>query len=297
MAIEHRAYLRHPSALRATEHSRVELPLCDAIVDIGINLESECYKSQSTFDGAELNVERIILRFRSWLALTPLKPSTRRIYVSRLKQLTRFIEGSEYMPSVEEDNLENLAKTYISFIKEEYLLKPHSINNFVALFRLMAKVAGIKDFNLETHAFNVAERTTISKAEEEQLIAAAKSGNSSRDLLLVFLFLKTSVRPGEVVKIRVSDLAWEASGLEILIQGRYGQRIERLSEAVREALQAWLLERSRAKFGVNSEYLFYGATGGKITGSAIDAALRKIGWRAGLNVCARMLKNTYTTMP
>lgn len=238
----------------------------------------------------EATVETIILKFNEWLANTPLKPSTRRVYISRLRQFNRFIELQEEGASA--DFMET-AKVFIRFSKTESMLKQNSVNNFLTMFRLMAKIGQLSPSAFEKQIYADAEKTVLSPAEQEAFLTAASRGRSSRNRLLALIFLRTNIRLGESINIKVSDLRREEDTMKICVDGRTGMRIEILDKQVCETIEKWLHERSLSKLGADSEYLFYGADGGPIYTTAMDAALRRTGWQAGLNVSARVLRNTY----
>ncbi|MBY0359508.1 MAG: tyrosine-type recombinase/integrase [Candidatus Obscuribacterales bacterium] len=242
-------------------------------------------------DLAAKKVGKILIQFQDWMRTTQLKPSTRRVYISRLRQLVAFIEANP----TESDDFASVANAYLAFAKQENTLKANTVNNMITMFRLIAKVIDDRAVHFEREASEEQSRSGLTAEEQALYLAAAARGHSSRDLLLALIFLKTNIRLGEAMNIKISDLIWELDGVKVRIDGRSGKRIEILDVTICRAMRNWLSERSELKSAANSEYLFPGQTiGGKITGSSMDTALRKIGWRAGLSVSARLLRNTCT---
>lgn len=226
-----------------------------------------------------------------WLQSAAVRPSTRRVYASRLRQLAQFMHASGYAEDSHMD-LNVLARDFVSVLQSEYMLKPRSINNFLALFRLIARVTGQSFNELNEIPVPGACAKTLTPEEQERFLQSAFK-RCRRDRLLAYIFLKTNIRIGECVNIRVSDLKFESDHLKVLIRGRAGERSERLPDELNNLVHDWLMERERSFVGSQSEYLFFGPTGQRITTTSVDMVLRKIGYDARLEVCARVLRQTY----
>ncbi|MBX9691813.1 MAG: site-specific integrase, partial [Cyanobacteria bacterium] len=225
----------------------------------------------------EGTIGHALAEFQRWLATTDLKPSTKRVYSSRLRQLYRFIDGKNTLLNEESAELPKLANAFLDFVCAEQSMKPNSLNNFITMFRLMADIAGIDNFYLSRKMSDDTRRVLLSDVQQELYINAASMNRSGRDHFLVLLLLKTNIRLGEAINLKVSDLVWEQGEIGVCIPLRKGRRVEVLSPEVSVALRRWLRERSFSHVGANSEYIFHGARGEKITSSAVDAALRKVG--------------------
>lgn len=260
-------------------------------------LEIESASIVSIVDDALINesIAIILLKFETWLAVSPLKLSTKRVYASRLRQFVRYVkmQGSPTTNYAEDGEFNKLAEEFIAYAAMKYELKPLSVNNFITMFRLIARIAELPDIKLQKRPHYSQEKSVLNQNEQEFYLNAVKFYPSSRDRLLVMLFLKTGIRLGEMVNLRISDLIWENGLQKIRIDGKLWRRTEALDKIVSQVLQDWLTERSKSAVGAKSSFLFPGASGGKITTTAVDMVLRKIGYRVGLNVSARLLRNTY----
>lgn len=234
--------------------------------------------------------------FEQRLADAGVKASTRRVYVSRVRQILAFVRD-EYPVQDKPRDLKDLLLAFLANARSKGLMKPGTINNFISTFRLFSMTSGYRldDIPAEklTRIASLNARTYLSPADQDELIKQARSGKSARNTALVLLFLRSRIKIGECARLLVSDLVWGDATLKIRISSDTREQYEPVSAELASALQTWLLERDRLPSAVDSPYLFPGLYGNKITTSAIDAALRKLGWQVNLNVCSRVLRNTF----
>lgn len=238
------------------------------------------------------SVDGVVARFEEWLIDSSFRPSTKRAYTSRFRQFERFIEieksKQQHLP-----DFSDMAKAFLQTASTESALKQGSINCFISLFETMAKISGLENVGLQRQVVESSEKMVMNRAQQKLYLIAASKSQSCRDKLLVLVFLRTNIRLGEATNIKLLDLIEEEGQLKIRIAGRTGQREEIMDSKVRQGIQEWLDERAKSDVFMESQYLFPGAGGYRITTSAMDAVLRKIGWKARLNVSARLLRNTY----
>jgi integrase/recombinase XerD len=99
-----------------------------------------------------------------------------------------------------------------------------------------------------------------------------------RDLAMILLLLRTGMRIGELLNVKVSDIILpERKILIYLGEKNYQGRVVHFTEDAERALRKWLKERN-----VNREYLFYGYANKKLGYHAARKALRKYLTQAGL---------------
>lgn len=236
--------------------------------------------------------------FVQWLTTAEMKDSCRRIYLGRVQQVKTFYEkhyaGTGKANAV---GLSELLSAYIANAKQDGTLTPVTINNVVSTFRMLGRAYGVCIDGLCSEPldpkWNNNERTCLSQKDQDNLIAAARAGRTSRDVALVLLFLCTGIKIGECTHLKTSDLVWSDGAVKVRIIRKNREVCEAVPNALRNALQSWILERQKHRSGQLSDHLFPGQSGGQITTAAVDIALRKVGWRAALKVNAGVLRNTY----
>ncbi len=233
-------------------------------------------------------IEDILHEFETWMLHATLKDSTRQVYKSRLNQYKLFIKSCNISlrSPVSSKQFAMLAESFIATGRNDYNLKSHSLNNFVAMFKMMSNITGHPVSYIEREIVSPS-RKILSREEQERFLLLARQSNS-RNYLIALLFTQTGIRLGECQKIKVNDLVWEKD----IVQIHIANRMHILPDMVAEALQQWLRERAEWR-GSQCDYLFFGATGNPLSTTAIDLILRKIGWKSGLVVCCRLLRNTY----
>ena len=112
----------------------------------------------------------------------------------------------------------------------------------------------------------------------EDLEALLGQINNVRDQAMILLLLRTGMRIGELLNVKVSDIILtERKILIYLGEKNYQGRVVHFTEDAERALRKWLRERN-----ANREYLFYGYANKKISYAAARKALRKYLTKAGL---------------
>jgi site-specific recombinase XerD len=115
-----------------------------------------------------------------------------------------------------------------------------------------------------------------------------------RDLAMILLLLRTGMRIGELLNVKVSDIILpERKILIYLGEKNYQGRVVHFTEDAERALRKWLKERN-----VNREYLFYGYANKKLGYHAARKALRKYLTQAGLvykGYSLHSLRHTFAT--
>lgn len=238
---------------------------------------------------------QVLAHFEQWICRASLKCSTQKIYLCRLRRFTRYvtqqiqIEGREF--SAHEMSV--LVSEFLAKAKVNRSATASTINNFVTLFRILSKVEGLTILDLEREMQEGKKRLSFTDEQQSQYLQAISGNRSVRDRLLALIFLRTRIRLGECTNIKLTDLIRQNNQLQIRVHGRSGPRFEPVCADLEEAINYWLLELEGVRFVCKSEYLFCGPFGDKLSKSAVEQALRKSGWKVGLNVCARILRNTY----
>lgn len=118
--------------------------------------------------------------------------------------------------------------------------------------------------------------------------------NNARDLAMILLLLRTGMRIGELLNLKVTDIILlERKILIYLGEKNYQGRVVYFTEDAERALRKWLKARN-----VEKEHLFYGYTNEKLCYAAARKVLRKHLTRAELlhkGYSLHSLRHTFAT--
>lgn len=99
-----------------------------------------------------------------------------------------------------------------------------------------------------------------------------------RDRAMVLVLLRTGMRIGELLNVKVGDIILPQRKILIYLgEKNYQGRVVYFTEDAETILRKWLRERN-----VNNEHLFYGYSGGKLSYAGARKVLRKYLIKAGL---------------
>lgn len=142
----------------------------------------------------------------------------------------------------------------------------------------------------------------LDRKEQHRLIRAAQQARqvasterqqrlADRDAAIVALMLHAGLRVSEVCMLNTADVILsERKGAVTVRQGKGGKRREvPLNNEARQALARW---KERLD-GEENKPLFPGAKGGRLTTRAVQAALDRLGVRAGLKLTPHELRHTF----
>ncbi len=231
-----------------------------------------------------------LLNFQSTIENTKtFASSTRRIHVSRIRQLILFLEEQKREPPLEE--FPEVVGEFITFATEILELKSTSISNLYKTFRLFANSANVPITPAGIKSSKV-KRRTLSLEEEERFVESARSSKSVRNTVLSLLFLHTDVRLHECVHLQMSDLFLDENPESIRVNRCGRDQFIPLTNELVDALQQWFVERRVIPASADLPFVFLSQSGNNLTTSAIDSSLRKIGWRSQIDISVRVLVNT-----
>ena len=238
------------------------------------------------------SLEELVALLRSNLEQQRLLRSSARAYRSRFNQFATFIESrKETLKAVGPHDLLTLCtSSYLEKLRDQDA-NTHTINNFLALFRLLSRSVGAEVrglYNLPTKKGG----SSLSQEELLRFLQTACNEKSRKSEVLARIFLTTDIRLGECARLKTSDLIWTDGSLFLRVAGRNENREVPVSPRLAGIIQSWLRERSITGQS-DSEFLFPGNRGEKMSTSDIDRIIREIGGRCGLVVCTRLLKSTF----
>ncbi len=138
----------------------------------------------------------------------------------------------------------------------------------------------------------------LTKNEQKKLIRAAECARRAKDRAVVTLFLHTGIRISECADLNLDDVYAQGRKNRIIIRNGKGGRYREVplnSEAC-DAIQAWLQDRAKKFEGRETDCaLFINQQGRRMSTSALDLIVRKIGQDAGVELSAHVLRHTLLT--
>lgn len=136
------------------------------------------------------------------------------------------------------------------------------------------------------------ERRVLSDGEIRRLMEVCRE--RPRDRAMIALMLHGGFGLSHICRLNISDLTLNVKGqLALPLCDERDGKMVALSGDVISDLLLWVLAVRPRFVSTDETALFVSVTGGRITAGGVDYRLRHLGFRVGLQVSARVLKNTY----
>lgn len=233
--------------------------------------------------------------YEKFLSQENLSEQTRRAYVSRIKGFRSFLET---YPGCQQTDMQRALREIAQSFHDHLVkdgAKPSSVNaSITAVYHFYSYLGHkvppvLRDWVLKT------DPRVLSTEEQDRLILSIAAQSSVRDRALVTLLLFTGIRIGECRELTVGNVEISAHTGRIVVSSRKRSRSIPLNTVTRQAMLAWLIERTRRFDASDERPLFPNKSGEFMTRAAIDEVVRKVGRFAHLNICAQVLRNTCLT--
>jgi site-specific recombinase XerC len=227
--------------------------------------------------------------FEHWLAVQELGRRTRRLYSVKVR---RFLDYTDNQYNV---NLMSTTARQLDQILEQYScalihegVSNATVNSHLTaiscFFRyLLIAAPKIKRFKAETR-----ESKWLTDGQHARYLDAISQCSQARDRVISRLILRHGLRLRDCARLHISDV----TANEIVMDFTTPPRCIFLDESTAEDMQAWLANRKTIA-DPSETALFLTKKGNPPCTATIDFALRRIGISCGLDVCARVLRNTY----
>lgn len=239
-----------------------------------------------------------VIDYRRYLAETQMSSHSQRAYASRVGGFLKYVEERQHSSGsclVDPTSYREAADRYVCFLRDELGNKAASVNSTITAMRHFAVFlrlnAELPDFHRP--AQEELPRTRRLKDDEIRRLLQSASSFSFKDFALVQVLLTTGLRIGECRDLNFGDLIIAFDRAEIIVRKLNGERDRRidLPPATAEALTRWLQEREGIEH--RSPALFVNRYGDRFTTTGLDAIVRKVGHRAGLDICSFVLRTTF----
>lgn len=240
-------------------------------------------------------------KYQAWLEEQPLSIHSKRAYRSRLNHFLGFLgaSGEDYRdPFKDETERDYILKDYKKFLKQRHKASPNSVNAALAACDHFYQFLGLPKTKVKREDLPAEAPRALTKEEQKKLIRAAERARRAKDRAVVTVFLYTGIRISECAELNLDDVYAQGRKNRIIVRhgkgGRY-REIPLKAEAC-EAIQAWLKERAKKFEGKETDSaLFINQQGRRMSTSALDLIVRKVGQDAGIELSAHVLRHTLLT--
>ncbi|MBY0552878.1 MAG: tyrosine-type recombinase/integrase [Candidatus Obscuribacterales bacterium] len=226
-----------------------------------------------------------LLLYASYLRASGQTELTVRAYLSRVKLFLQFSQHCSIHRSLEET-----VELFIEYLQDELGYRPASIRNNITAVKNFLKYAGHANLNI-TVANAQSKTPMLDNHQEKLIVEAIQRTKSIKFKTLTMLILSTGIRVGELRSLRCSCVKFGVENSFLEIDGKQGVRVMPLCAETTLLLLEWMSVNDR-KEGDDS-LLFPNRRGEMMSYIAIDGIVKAVGRQARLNVCARMLRNTF----
>jgi integrase/recombinase XerC len=240
-------------------------------------------------------------KYEAWLARQPLSHHTKRAYRSRLNHFLGFLGSadSDYR-NVFTDPAERdyILKDYKRYLKQKQKASPNSVNAALAAADSFYKFLGLPGTKVKREGLPVEAPRALTRDEQNKLLRAAECARRAKDRAVVTLLLYTGLRISECAALDLDDVYAQGRKNRVIVRDGKGGRYRQIPLRVEgcDAVLAWLQERARKFAGKETDpALFVNQVGGRMSTSALDLIVRKVGEDAGLQISAHILRHSLLT--
>jgi site-specific recombinase XerD len=243
----------------------------------------------------------LLYRYTQALMQSGLGVQTRRAYQSRVRGFLSFvldISGNDLHILAEAKHFEVLTNQYIEHLQSNRNNKSATVNITISALKHFGVFLGLQENagRLTRIAAEPRRQPRTITADQVQKLLQASERFSTKETTIITLILTTGIRIGELRALNVEDVVLESLNGQITLRANSGQisRTVPLATNTRIALRRWLDTRSSLAVQ-GEEALFTNRFGRRFTTTGLDAIVRKVGHRAGLDICALVLRNSFLT--
>ncbi len=226
--------------------------------------------------------------YPKYLTNKKLPPALQETHAAFAGSLVRFCNENGVV-SVEEDSLQTLIALFLKTLHKE-AGAADSIAFCDSSLRIFQQYVSSQ---LALTSVRRSANRALSDSDISRLVQAISIMGDARDRCVIELVLYHRLKPLEVSALNLDDLAiTQNSPVELTIRSRARSTKVRLTQSTSNALVLWLRIRRSYDPSFNSEALFLNKHGARLSTMAVDNIVRKIGIKARLNICSRVLHNS-----
>ncbi|OPZ83835.1 MAG: Tyrosine recombinase XerC [bacterium ADurb.Bin425] len=240
-------------------------------------------------------------RYQAWLEKQPLSEHSNRAYRSRLNHFLGYLGSSDEDPRnpfKDETESDYILKDYKKFLKKKHKASPNTVNAALAAADHFYQFLGLPKTKVKREDLPAEAPRALTKNEQKKLIRAAECARRAKDRAVVTLLLYTGIRISECAALNLDDVYAQGRRNRIVVHNGKGGRYREipLNGEACEAIQAWLQERAKRFDSKETDpALFINQQGRRMSTSALDLIVRKVGQDAGIELSAHILRHTLLT--
>ncbi len=238
--------------------------------------------------------------FEMYLRQSGLTQDTINAYVRDVEKFLIWLSrhtGQEFPAT---DFEENDVEAYKRYLLETIERSPSSINRNLQSLRkygrFMLATEGInpvQGIDL-LDGTNPAPPITLTKTEIDRLVSIARTRSAKtavRDFTILQILLQTGIRVSELVNLHLSDVELHRDESILIIRKKGKQRSRKipLHAELRKLLNTYMQQPRPS----DASYFFIGRGGKPLATRSVQQILSHLGTIAGLDVSAKVLRNTY----
>lgn len=242
----------------------------------------------------------ILASYQVWLDRQPLSNNSRRTYRTQVRQFCSFLEtnAENYENALNDPHARNYAvRDYKTFLKTERKLRPTTVNLALAAIDHFYSFLHMGQVEVRREDLPQQSPRALEADDQKRFLRAVERSSLVRDKAVALLLFYTGIRVGECSALDLDDVAVSSRKGKVIVRSGKGDAYREipLNSEVRDALQAWFIERKERFPQLQEPALFLDRQGTRLTPRSIDLLLRKLGEDAGIHVSAHILRHTCLT--
>lgn len=245
-------------------------------------------------------LEQTLMAYDAWLDRQPLAAKTRLAYRLQVRQYGAYLAQ---LPPTADDPLRTpfardyAVRDYKTYLKTERQAKPTSVNLALAAIDHFHLFLGNDRLQVSRERLPAQAPRALKPEEQKAVLRAIERTPSARNRAIALLHFYTALRLGECAALNLDDMRVSARRGVVIIRSGKGDvyREVPLNAEVREALKAWLKERTKRFSQTSDPACFLNPKGKRLSARAIDLIIRRIGIDAHLQLSAHVLRHTCLT--
>jgi site-specific recombinase XerD len=239
--------------------------------------------------------------YLTWLETQPLSVNTRRTYSNQVNLYADYLLGkAEELPGhplLEASARDYAVRDYKLYLKLSRRAKPNSVNMAIAALDHFYRFLGLGNVKVNRERLPHLAPRSLEIDEQHAFIRVVEQTNSPRDYALIYLFLYTGLRVGEVAQLDLDDVLLAEHNGTVIVRSGKGERYREVpaNTLLRQVLKTWKRIRAELYPGATDPALFLSQRGCRLTTRAIHMIVQEMGRKAGLNISPHVLRHTCLT--
>lgn len=239
--------------------------------------------AQVTLDALSIN------DFEQWLDASGIAGSSKRAYVSRMRNFAAFLSATD--SDCQFESFEACVFSYIMQLRKAERTNS-SVRGFLVALKSYCRFKELPEPQLKVSSAPNPVKVLPGR-QQQQLLELLDEHASNRDRALVALVLLSGLRTGECVRINLTDLSYQAGVLQLIVRNEQGliDRSIPLSSVAKRFVGAWIIERRAME--PKCDALFVSAHGARLHPNSVRWLVRHFGELLGVDLSPQVLRSSF----